>query len=261
MPTVIESTCTKGQLNDIISVFTYTSLMRKIIDNVEIKEPPMEELGKKHSCLRRTCATSFGCFIVLILVSVLILKFAIGPKVRELKDIPSQFAEHVPLYDSENINTIKITKGQERNRGAEYIAFLPKLVISPVVLVLDNGDSFIQNNNPSTSTIKEDLTAKEKFVAFMKTPVADHSDEYVIEWKNLDAEPSYIEEYYRNELAEAGFQSNLSSRTQTMRNFTFSKYGIDGVLYIKDHNETEETDMVELTVKIDTNKVRRILKQ
>jgi len=95
----------------------------------------------------------------------------------------------------------------------------------------------------------------EKFIAFMKTPVADHSDEYVLIWKNLDADPSFIEEYYRNELAGAGFRSNLSNRTQSVRNFTFSKPGIKGVVYIKDHAETPETDLIELNVKIDPKKV------
>lgn len=217
----------------------------------------MEELGKKHSCLRRTCATSCGCFLVIILLSVAILKFTLGPKTKELKDIPTTFAEHVPLYDTENIEKIKITEGRQRNRGAEYVAFLPKLFISPVVLVLDKGNAFIQDSDRlSTSTQSTAASIKDKFVAFMKTPVADHRDEYVLEWEFLEAEPSFIEDYYRNELTTAGFETGLTNRTQTIRNFTFSKSGIDGVLYIKDHGETPETDLVQLTINMDTQKLK-----
>lgn len=226
--------------------------MRKAIDNVEIKEPPIEELGKKHSCLKRTCATSCGCVLLIIIISLITLKLTLGPKTKELKDLPPSFAEQIPLYDVEGIEKIQITKGNERNRGAEYIAFIPKLFISPVVLVLDKGNTFIQSSQVIPVTTQEKIQGGwNKFVSFMKAPVADHRDVYMVEWNLLEADPTFIEEYYRNELERNDFGTGVTDKTQNIRHFTFSKLGIDGVLYIRDDAQTKQTDIIQLTVTMD----------
>lgn len=226
--------------------------MRKVIDKVEIKEPPIEELGKKHTCLKRTCATSCGCVLLIIIISLIVLKFTLGPKTREIKDLPPTFAEQIPLYDVEGIEKIEITKGSERNRGAEYIAYIPKLFISPVVLVLDKSNTFIQSNPSIPLTTQEKVQGGwDRFLAFMKTPVADHRDVYKVQWTLLETDPNFIEEYYRNEFEKGEFGTGVTGKTQTTQHFTFSKVGIDGVLYIRDEVNTKQTDLVELTVTID----------
>lgn len=226
--------------------------MRKAIDNIEIKEPPIEELGKKHSCLKRTCATSCGCVLLIIIISLIILKLTLGPKTKELKDLPPSFAEQIPLYDVEGIEKIQITKGNERNRGAEYIAFIPKLFISPVVLVLDKGNTFIQSSQVVSHTTQDKIQGSwNKFVLFMKAPVADHRDVYMVEWNLLEADATFIEEYYRNELERNDFGTGVTDKTQNIRHFTFSKPGIDGVVYIRDDVQTSQTDIIQLTVTLD----------
>ncbi len=227
--------------------------MRKAIDNVEIKEPPIEELGKKHSCLKRTCATSCGCVLLIIIISLIILKLTLGPKTKEIKDLPPSFAEQIPLYDVEGIEKIQITRGTERNRGAEYIAYIPKLFISPVVLVLDKGNTFIQSSEAIPVTTQDKIQGGwNKFVSFMKTPVADHRDVYMVEWNLLEADPEFIEEYYRNEFERNDFGVGVTNKTQTSRQMTFSKVGVDGVLYIRDEAQTKQTDIVQLTVTLDS---------
>lgn len=226
--------------------------MRKTIDHIEIKEPPIEELGKKHSCIRKTCATSCGCLVLLIIASIIILKITLGPKTRELKDLPPTFAQQIPLYDVEGIEKIEITEGQDRNKGAEYIAFVPKLFVSPVILLLDRGNEFVQSHDYIPMTAQEKTQdVWERFKAFMKTPVADHRDIYKVEWLMLEADANFIEEYYRNGLERAGFGIGVTSKTQTIRQFIFTKPGIDGVLYIRDEATTPRTDIIQLNVTID----------
>lgn len=226
--------------------------MRKVIDKIEIKQPPVEELAKRHSCLRRSCATSCGCVVFIVIISLLILKFTVGPQVKEVKDLPPAFAETVPLYDSETIEKIEITEGSERNKAAEYAAFFPKLFISPVVVALDKGSAFIPSYDPLEYENKKTLTRLfDKFVAFMKTPVADHRDEYYIEWRGLEADRTFIEEFYRTKLKRNGFELGATSKHPSKRQFSFTKSNIDGILYIHDQPETEETDLVSLRVTID----------
>ena len=71
--------------------------MRKNIDNIEIKEPPIRELKKNRSCLKRSCTT--GCLLLLILLIGfwVFVRFAATPRERELKDIPDIVPPDIPV--------------------------------------------------------------------------------------------------------------------------------------------------------------------
>ncbi len=228
--------------------------MRSKIDKIEIKEPPLEELTRKRSCLRRSCFTGLGCVTIIIVISLILLKFTLGPQTREIKDLPDNFTDTVPLYNEKGIEKIEITIGQERNKGAEYAAFLPKLFISPVLVAIDKDNSFIpelEDEDSDAGTLK---TAWKKLIAFMKAPVADHRDVYKIEWTLLSSKADFIEEYYMSELEKKGFDIGLVSKTDTVSQFTFSLDTIDGLVYIRDKKDTVETDLVAVTVTVDLEK-------
>lgn len=219
--------------------------MRQEIDKIEIKEPPIEELNKKRSCIKRTCITGCGCFMLVFIISLLVLRFAIGPRTKEVREMPQYFTQAVPIYDIENVEKITHTSGKERGRYAETAAYIPKLVLSPVIIHFDTKYRYI----PRTIVDRE-MTSWEKFIAFMGEPLTDHRDVYKIEWVKLSADKDFISEYYRKELEKKGFVIGTESKTREITQFIFSKDEIDGAVYITDELETRFTDYVSLTVNI-----------
>lgn len=221
--------------------------MRQEIDKIEIKEPPIEELNKKRSCIKRTCVTGCGCFVVIFIISLLLLRFAIGPRTKEVRDLPLYFTQVVPIYDAENIERITHTSGKEKGQYAEIAAYVPKLVLSPLVIHFDTKYRYI----PRTITDRE-MTKWEKFVSFMKEPITDDREVYKIEWIELSADKNFITEYYQKELTRSGFELGVESTTREITQFTFSNetQHIDGAVYITDSTDTRLTDYISLTVTI-----------
>lgn len=219
--------------------------MRKDIDKVVIQEPPIQELKKKKSCLKRSCVSGCGCVIIFLVISLLILKFTSGPRIKELKEIPDQFPTAIPIYDGDNISKINFTSGQERGKSVEVIAYVPKLVFSPLLVLWEQ------------KTGKENYSDKEKsffenFINIMKEPVTDHRDIIKIEWTELPAEPKFVYEYYQSELERNDFKLKNKNNNNKNYQFSFSKDNIEGVLYIEDVAQKTGTDYISLTVNTPT---------
>lgn len=226
--------------------------MRRKIDDIEIKEPPLEELGKKHSCFKRTCVSCCGFFIILIIGSLIVLKFAVGPKTKVIKQIPRIVSATVPVYDPENTEMIVLTSGEERSQSLELIAIIPKLVISPFIIYFDKDYRFIRSYLPELEEpLRAEKTKLGQFVIFMKKPVADHRDMLKINWYNLSADAEFIDKYYETELRKKDFAVAAKSTSSHITQFAFMKDNIDGTVYIEDNPTTPFTDKVELTITLD----------
>ncbi len=229
--------------------------MPRRADDIEIQDPPLEALRKQHSCVRRTCLSCLSFLLVLLGISLLILKFTLGPQTKSLKNVPSTITQIIPIYDFDNIDTIMLTEGKERSKGVEFAAFIPKLVIAPIILILDRDNNFVRQYRPDIeSEIKVQPTGWKKFMVFMKTPVGDHRDQIRIDWHGLPTDAAFIREYYDTELKKRNFLIDSHSETNEIRQFTFSKESIQGSVYINDNPTTPETDAVSLTVNLDINK-------
>lgn len=222
--------------------------MRRNIDKIEIQEPPIEELKKQHSCLKRTCLSSCGCLFIFLVVILLILKFTSGPQTKELKTPPENWPEDISIYDQDNISKITFISGKERGRATEYIAYGPKLILSPVFLVLEKR--FPVREKPEGGRLETNENYWEGFVRLMKEPIADHRDKVQIEWEALPAEPRFIYNYYKDELQMESFEINQSQNDEAIRQFAFFRDQTEGVLYITDDAERAGTDFVSLTVNI-----------
>lgn len=225
--------------------------MSKKIDDIEIIEPPMEELSKKHSCFRRTCFSCCSFIFVIIIVSLIILKFTTGPKITQLKKLPDAFTKIIPVYDKENIETITVTSGQERSQSVERIAYIPKLVIIPLLLKFDQQNFYINKYRPN---IKGQLMKTEKFwdkvLLLMKEPIGDHRDAIKIEWRGLSTEPKFIEKYYKAELSKNQYAVRTISESSNITQFSFIKDDIDGMVYIQNDSKTPNTDYVILSANV-----------
>ena len=212
--------------------------MRRDIDTVEIKEPPLQELNKKRSCLKRSCLTGCGCILIFLIACLIILKIASSPTTKELKTLPPTISNTVPIYDEKNIDSILFTSGADRGKAIELAAYVPKLVLMPFIVVLEQR-----------------YRAPDAILSLIQEPVADHRDLYSITWKNLDAGPKFVQDFYRGELTKRGYTLETSTETSEIKQFTFKNTkDIEGAIYIKDIPDKNGTDTVVLSLQMPTTK-------
>jgi hypothetical protein len=198
---------------------------------VEIKEPPIQELNKKRSCLKRSCATGCGCIVIFFLAALGLIWFATHPPASSAKKVPSNFPVSIPIYDPDAITSIKIISGAEHNRWIAWAGYLPKFVVTPILFGLDRVSG-------NVSAVGRTILA------------VDRRDSIRIEWEHLSAQPKFIDNYYQSVLKKAGYLMSAGTEINANRRFEFSTGTIDGVLIIRDNPEREGTDSVVMTVSV-----------
>jgi len=215
----------------------------KDIDRIEIKEPPLQELNKKRSCLFRTCFTGCGCIIFFGILMIILIWYATTPRVQKLPIVPEELAEVLPVYDKSNITLIRFTAGEDRGRAIERAAFIPKLLLSPLLALMDRQ---------TTSTISTggqiiDWTMIRRAI---DAPVSDHRDLYQIEWHDLPASADFVESYYQTELKKRGFDVDSPLESDNSKQLLFRKYDTSGALLIQTGDDNAGTSYVLLTMMI-----------
>ncbi len=220
--------------------------MRRNINNVEIVEPPIGELTKRYSAfssIKRTCFTGCGCLVVFLIGIAIFLRLALGSGPQTLKNIPENFPKDITIYDEDNIEQITFVSGKYKNRGIEIAAFFPKIILSPLFLTLNKSEQSAEDTGK--------LASVKNLWKIISTPVSDHRDTVQIEWRNLDAEPTFIINYYKTELQKRGYKIDVESEGQAVRQFSFSQDTITGSIYVEGDNTVKPgTDYVVLTVNL-----------
>lgn len=219
--------------------------MRNELDNIVIQEPPIQELIKRKSCLKRGCLTGCGFIVIILIASVAILKFASTPKIKKLKQVPENFPQAVPVYDKDEINKITLTYGKNRSKAVEIAASLPKKILLPSIKAL------YERYYPSALDKNSEKNQRAKWydlAQILKEKNSDRRDTVKIEWNPLPAEPKFIQQFYTQELEKNGFEVSEPSNTERTRKFTFQKAEIEGVLYIEDEPKNPGTDYFSLTI-------------
>ena len=214
--------------------------MRKEHQSVIIQEPPMQELRKQRSCLKRTCTTGCGCIVIFFIAMILLLQFMNKPRTKELKEVPNIIEDMLPLYDEANIDRITYFSGKEKHKTLEAIAIIPKGILSPIILLLE--EQFIDT--------PEEKTTWDRLTSFITEPVSDQRDVYTIYWSILSAEPSFIEQHYAKELEKNEFITQIGSSSLTTKQVLFKKEQTDVILYIKDNPNKNGTDLFSITISI-----------
>ena len=222
--------------------------MRRHINNVEIVEPPIGELTKKYSAfsaVKRACLTGCGCLIIVVIGIIIFLRVALGNGPEILKKVPDNFPADIPVYDQDNIETITFVSGKYKNRGIEIAAFFPKIILSPLFLTLDKSDQNTENAGR--------LSSVANLWKIISAPVSDHRDTVQIEWKNMDADPAFVINYYKTELRKKDYKIEVESEGKGVRQFSFSKDSITGSMYAQSEEEVRPgTDYAVLTVNLGT---------
>lgn len=222
-------------------------MRRDVIGNVQIVEPPLEELTKKKSGFRRGCLTGCVSVILFLVALIVVARLATGPGPQTLKTVPANFPVDIPVYDKDAIEQITFISGKYKNRSLEIAAFFPKIILSPLLI------SAQRQSGSATSTAQKSLGS---FWKVITTPVGDHRDTVQIEWKNLDAEPSFVISYYKKELIKKKFTIDVESEGQGVKQFSFSRAdAVSGSLYTQGDEENRPgTDYAILTVNLPPTK-------
>lgn len=217
-------------------------MRRDIIKDVKIKEPPLEELTRKYSTfsnLKRSCLTGCGCLVFLLIILIIILKFALGVGPQQVTKVPADFPVDIHIYDKENITAITFISGKYKNRAIEIAAIFPKLILSPIISVLDKD--LVDDQAGKKSTFKN-------MWKIINSPVSDQRDVVKITWENLTAEPDFIYDYYQTELKKKGYTIEAESQGQTEQQFSFSKQTTAGSFYLKMDSAKTNTILANLIV-------------
>ncbi len=222
---------------------------RNPIEAVEIVEPPIRELTKSQSSFKRGCFT--GCLFIVIAIALFLLgiKFLIGAGPSVIKTVPSTFPQDIPVYDKDAIERITFIPGKYIYRSTEIAALFPKVILSPLLVRVP--DSTQTNTTSKTPSTWNDIWQ------IISTPVNNLSDSVEIEWRNLDAEPSFIYTYYKKELGKKKYLINDEVRNKNEQHFTFTREdGISGFLLVEGDEESKPgTDYAALTVSIPKRKI------
>lgn len=226
-------------------------MRRPVIDNVEIIEPPLEELNKKRSGFSKACFTGCAFIIILIIGAIIFFRLFAGPGPQTLVRVPGNFPKDILVYDPDNIERITYISGKYKNRSIEMAALFPKVILSPLLLALDRNKDLSPETAPSQKN-----TSLKNLWKIITTPVGDHRDTIQIEWRNMDADPAFVVDHYKNELQKRAFIIEVESSGQGVEQFSFSRETDDltGSLYIQTDNKGSGTDYAMLTVNLPPEK-------
>lgn len=210
--------------------------MPKPIEPIEIKEPPLQEIQKKKSCVRRGCSTGCVGLFILIIGIFFVIRFTAIPKPKEFRAVPSHFPSSIPVYDKDAISRITVISGKKKERMFETALYIPRILLSPL---LNNT----AEQEPSLPSSWNDL------LRIIDHPVADNRDTVHIQWKQFKAEPQFIEQYYLTNLRKTGFTVFVSTSTDAHL-LSFGKDDIEGTFAITDNPAEPGTDAASLIVHI-----------
>ncbi len=210
--------------------------MRHDAETIEIKEPPIQELNKKSSCLRRACFTGCGGALSIMIGIILIVKLSSTPRTKEVRAVPEYFPSSIPIYDKSNINRISVTSGKDRGWLMNKLLLLPEAIRHGLV----SQTGFSVSTRQTLETI---LPASATMVR----------NTIEIEWTDLPAQPNFVANYYSATLIKSGFAVTTASDTDTLRQLIFHDSRINGVLMIRDDKNKPGTDYALLTVHLPSN--------
>ena len=182
--------------------------MQKNTNGVEIQGPPIDEIQKRSSCLKQGCISTLFFLLGIILFFVFLIHFFVKPHSQKLDDVPRSFPEKIPLYDEENIDSITYIPGEERAETVELLAFIPKAILSPLIVALESAEMAAGANT-------ENLW--ESFIRILGTSISEHRSIVSIEWSELNASPRFIYAYHKTSLEQAGFSESTTSQINRSR--------------------------------------------
>lgn len=202
-------------------------------EQVEIQNPAMGEIKKTRSCLRRTCFSGCGCAVFALAMVILGVWILIPPQPQKIKELPQNFPSTIPLYKKEDAAEITYLSRARQKRGPETAAYIPKILLAPVLLALDK---------------KEDASWRQ-FKDIIKSPVRAYHERATITWVRLNPDVDFLDEWYSTELTQRHFEIKKEFVSSTMRRITFTHDATRGTITIDDPKEEQGTDQLIINIE------------
>ncbi len=219
---------------------------KDLIKDVEIVEPPMRELTKRKFGFAAACMSSCGFFVLILIGLVIGLKIYIGQGPQQMKALPETFPKDISIYDEYNIDDITFISGKYKSRSIGVASLIPKIVLSPLFYSLKNDAT----GGEQTASPTKKFSAY-NFFRLITTPVSDNRDTIQIEWRDIEAEPSFLISFYKNKLRDKQFKIETESESKIFKQFTFSRNdGIDGTVYAQHPEGSKKIDYAFLIINI-----------
>lgn len=213
-------------------------------DSVEIQEPAMREIRRTSSCFKRTCFSSCGCITVIAIVVIFGLWLFTPPQPKQINALPDSFPKDIQMYKQESVVLIEYIDSDRKKRGPETAALIPKIVLAPVFLALEETEE-----TTSTAPGKEaGVSAWHAFRDIVTSHISVYKHTVSLIWKNLSADPDFIDEWYQNELRKQDYKVGRQFASTTVRIIDFNKGDIHGIVTIEDESMEQGTDRVKMTV-------------
>ncbi|NCO04956.1 MAG: hypothetical protein GW939_02300 [Candidatus Magasanikbacteria bacterium] len=215
--------------------------MPRHTEPVSIQSPPLTEFKKKRSCVKRTCFSGCGCLGMFIIGIVLLLQLTAPVKPKRLSEVPAVFPDTIFLYDDDYIEEITFLPAEQKGRPLEAATFLPKLILSPILLTfdqyttLDSGDTSLTFNN---------------MVQLANESVTKRDDTVTVVWKNLPADPDFIFDYYRRQFEEQAIEVTEREDTLSQKRLQLTADTFYGMLTITDESKDQGTTSMTLVVSV-----------
>jgi len=210
--------------------------MRRNLENIEIVEPPIEELTKKRSW-KGACFTSCIFLVILAVFSIIAIRVYVGKGPQVSKSVPANFPKDIPIYDRDNIEDVTFIPSQYKQRGLSIASLIPKIILSPVF--------YDSNKNNIDGTLKNIWNS-------VTTPKPEYRDSFQIQWSGIEADPNFVVSYYKKELMKKNFKIDIESEGKKVRQFSFSREdGLDGSVYAQTQDDKKTgTEYMIVTVNL-----------
>jgi hypothetical protein len=210
-----------------------------LIDNVEIVEPPLHDITRKGSFLKRACFS--GC-LILIIITVLIIVgiyFLIGTGSKTISKLPSYFPTSIPIYDPDNISQITIESDKYKIRKEQLSEAFKKFIDNPLN---------VKSKNATSTTPDQNIFQKIWQIA--TTPKESYTNTIIIEWKDIDAEPKFISSYFKNQLQKNDYEFKAENSDDEKPFFEFTKDYISGTFSAQKSSSNKKTDWLNISVTL-----------
>lgn len=199
------------------------------LEQIDIVEPPLRELDKRHSFFASSCLGGCGFLLILGVFFVGSVKLFLGPGPEESTKVPQSFpTSSVPVYDEENLERVTTIPGRYTTRGIHLSALLPALLLNRVytdTANLNDLPSQASTTHRIFETLWNDLHAAATTYAITTR----------FEWHDLNADPTFIRSFYEQELQKRGFTiaNKMISKTSQSLTFNEKKSLIEGSLTVE----------------------------
>lgn len=192
------------------------------INDIEIIEPPMQELKKRGAWLPTACFGGCGFITIFILIIIIGIKLFIGHGPKKITELPKNFPQNIPIYDEYNIDKITYISGQYKSRSIRIATAFPQLILSPLTS---------SKNLDTVDKPTKKLSIVKKVLNFINTPSGDSRDTIQIEWYDIPSESDIMIHYYKTKLKDIGMIIENEEKNNNFTQFTFNnKENLSGTI-------------------------------